>query len=52
MKLLSDVREGVDVADESESLGSLSATLAVSSGYHISKIAPKELVLLARLVSG
>ncbi|CAM9787363.1 unnamed protein product, partial [Ectocarpus sp. 8 AP-2014] len=45
--------EGVKMSEsESASLGSLSATLAASSRYHISKIAPQELALLARLVSG
>lgn len=36
---------------ESALLGSLSATLAATSRYHISKVAPRELALLARLVA-
>ncbi|CAM9733037.1 unnamed protein product, partial [Scytosiphon promiscuus] len=44
--------DGVKMSEaESGLLGSLSATLAASSRYHISKVAPQELALLTRLVS-
>ncbi|CAM9388989.1 unnamed protein product [Pylaiella littoralis] len=44
--------EGVKMSEaESTFLGSLAATLAASSRYHISKVAPQELALLTRLVS-